>query len=108
MSEIDKDAGVRWNDEVSAELENSHFGIACLTPTNLDAPWINFESGALGKSVGKSRVVPLLYNLSSGDVAPPLSTFMMKQLSAHRILDILQGDESQSRSGASTWRPGPA
>jgi hypothetical protein len=90
MSEIDNDAGVRWNDEVSAELERSNFGIACLTPTNLDARWINFESGALSKAVGKSRVVPLLYNLSNSDVGPPLSTFMMKRLDAGGILDTLQ------------------
>jgi hypothetical protein len=90
MSEIDNDAGVRWNDEVSAELQRSNFGIACLTPTNLDSRWINFESGALSKAVGKARVVPLLHNLSNSDVGPPLSTFMMKQLDGTGILDTLQ------------------
>ncbi len=47
MSARDNEAGVRWNSVISGELERSDFGILCVTPTNLQAPWLLFEAGAL-------------------------------------------------------------
>lgn len=35
--------GTRWGSEVADRLEKSRVGIVCLTPENLDAPWILFE-----------------------------------------------------------------
>jgi hypothetical protein len=94
MSESDNEAGARWGSVVSAELESSAFGIVCLTPINITAPWINFEAGALSKAVDRARVVPLLYQLSMTDVAPPLSQFMMKPLDKEGILDTLKSINS--------------
>lgn len=52
--------GARWFTDVGAELEAAKFGIICLTPDNLTAPWLLFEAGALSKSLSQSRVSPLL------------------------------------------------
>jgi hypothetical protein len=71
----DMDKGTRWFDEISNELEASDFGIICLTPSNLDAPWLLFESGALAKKVGKAHVIPFLINLTPADVKQPLGHF---------------------------------
>src|SRR5437016_4734535 len=57
MSNDDIPTGARWLHSISSELESSDFGILCLTPENLRAPWINFEAGALSKKVDNSRVV---------------------------------------------------
>lgn len=77
LSSQDIGKGTRWNKELSDRLEEIDFGIVCLTPENLDAPWILFEAGALSKSLDKARVCPLLYELKPTDVEPPLSQFQL-------------------------------
>jgi hypothetical protein len=54
-------------------LEESNFGIVCLTARNLESRWLNFEAGALSKAVTQARVVPLLYGLTNNDLGLPLS-----------------------------------
>ena len=75
MSERDIDAGQRWNDQISARLKDTHFGIICLTPENLSAPWLLFEAGALAKALDVARVVPVLLDLRKADLAFPLAQF---------------------------------
>jgi hypothetical protein len=67
--------GAPWFDEIGGQLEETHFGILCLTPTNLEAPWILFEAGALSKKVGQARVVPLVLGFALSELKPPLSNF---------------------------------
>ncbi len=67
--------GTRWNSEISKELEVSKIGIICLTPDNLESPWIMFESGALAKNIDKSKVVPVLFKVDPSDVKGPLVQF---------------------------------
>lgn len=68
VSSEDIEKGARWGSEVSKELETSDFGILCITPTNTGAPWLNFEAGALSKSIDRSRVVPFLFRLDRADL----------------------------------------
>jgi hypothetical protein len=75
FSDSDIDRGTRWSAEIATELENSRFGIICLTPENTTAPWINFEAGALAKTLTKTYVVPLLFELEPADLVGPLSQF---------------------------------
>ena len=56
MSETDIDAGSRWAAELAKQLEETNFGIICLTPESLTSPWSLFEAGALSKSIRDSRV----------------------------------------------------
>ena len=39
--------GENWDSKLTNELQNSNFGIVCLKPENVQAPWINFEAGSL-------------------------------------------------------------
>jgi TIR domain len=89
MSQRDNEAGVRWEGKVSAELASSNFGILCLTPSNLESTWLNFEAGALGKVIDEARVVPLLYKLTPADVARPLGMFMAKALDEEGVKETL-------------------
>jgi TIR domain len=75
VSSEDIDKGARWSIDIAKELEASAYGIVCVTPENLDAPWINFEAGALSKALDKSRVSPLLLGLGPADVKGPLVQF---------------------------------
>jgi hypothetical protein len=74
MSELDIPSGARWQSTLDDELKTADFGIVCLTPENLSAPWVLFESGAL--SALKDRAVcPYLFRLGSAQVQGPLTVF---------------------------------
>ncbi|MCH8043433.1 MAG: hypothetical protein IID44_06905 [Planctomycetes bacterium] len=60
---------------IAENLENTHVGIICLTATNLTAPWILFESGALSKSIDQRQVMTYLFDLEPGQISQPLSEF---------------------------------
>lgn len=76
VSSEDIRKGQRWAFEVAKELEESNFGILCLTKDNLNAPWILFEAGALSKFMKETNVSALLINgIKMSDVTGPLSQF---------------------------------
>lgn len=69
-------AGDRWNEEINSQLEVTDFGILCVTPGNIGAPWLNYEAGALAKRVTeKSRVVPITMGFSPDTLPAPLRQF---------------------------------
>ena len=81
--------GSRWFTDIAGQLEDTDFGIVCLTSDNLAAPWILFESGALSKSIKKSRVCPFLIDLSPSDVVGPLSQFQFCKPSEEDMLKLV-------------------
>ncbi|PWU68306.1 toll/interleukin-1 receptor domain-containing protein [Gracilibacillus dipsosauri] len=60
MSSKDITLGERWNNSIADSLEISVFGLVFVTPSNINAPWLNYEAGALSKTL-ESRVIPILY-----------------------------------------------
>jgi hypothetical protein len=78
VSSQDINAGGRWQHEIATHLQASNFGIVCVTRENQDSRWLNFEAGALAKSVQIGRVVPLAIDLSPADVRPPMGQFQAK------------------------------
>ena len=70
--EIEK--GAKWSGEIDSALEDTRFGIVCLTPDNLTSPWIHFEAGALSKTKD-ALIWTFLHGLTPGDVPPPLGKF---------------------------------
>lgn len=70
----DIEKGDDWNSRLTKELEECKYGVVCLTPENVKAPWINFEAGALAKSMD-SRVSALMLGIETSDVKGPLSRF---------------------------------
>ena len=80
MSDNNIDGGARWNDALAKALEETDFGIVCVTRANQAAPWLNFEAGAVAKKVGTAKVVPLLIDLPSTDLKGPLTAFQWRLL----------------------------
>jgi hypothetical protein len=68
VSSEDIDKGARWSTDIAKELEASRYGILCVTHENVDAPWLNFEAGALSKTIDKSRVCPFLFGLKRSEI----------------------------------------
>lgn len=75
FSPEDIEKGAKWGSEISKELESSNIGVICLTRDNTEKPWILFEAGALSKSLEKSRVCTLLFDLDPAEVKGPLTSF---------------------------------
>ncbi len=75
LSGSDIDKGARWNEELGKQLNQASLGIFCLTRDNLESPWLNFEAGALSKTIDASRVCTYLLDLQRTDVPYPLAQF---------------------------------
>lgn len=75
VSSEDIDKGARWSTDIAKELENSTFGILCVTKENLEAPWLSFEAGALSKTMDKSFVSPFLFDIKRSEVNGPILQF---------------------------------
>ena len=94
MSAKDIDKGSHWIIELSKQLADVNFGIVCLTPNNLNEPWILFESGATSKEVGKARVSPYLFELKTTDVTGPLAQFQMTLSDKKETFQLIQSINS--------------
>lgn len=75
VSSDDIDKGARWSVDIAKELEDSTFGILCVTKDNLEAPWLSFEAGALSKTMEKSFVTPFLFDIKRSEVQGPILQF---------------------------------
>ena len=76
ISSHDVDAGERWETRVSEELEQTHHAILCITRKNQESTWLNYEAGALGKLLGRSKVIPYTLGFHPGEMGVgPLSRF---------------------------------
>ncbi len=75
LSSEDIDKGQRWAAEVGEKLSSVDQSVLCLTAENLREPWLNFEAGALAKSLDRARVRPILLDLRSSDIVGPLAQF---------------------------------
>lgn len=91
-SDIEK--GARWNSEIASELETSEVGILCVTRDCIHSDWIMFEAGALAKSLEKSRVCPVLFNVQNTDLAGPLKQFQtteFKKEDIKKLISLMNG-----------------
>lgn len=77
MSDEDIAKGSRGLEAITKALAGMKIGITCLTPENLQAPWLLFEAGALMKALDdRTRLCTyLLAGLESQTVKMPLGMF---------------------------------
>lgn len=89
MSKHDLESGSRWSSELAKELEESSFGILCLTPDNLDSPWVLFEAGALTKHIEGRACGVLIGAIKPTDVSGPLAQFQNRVFSREEVQALL-------------------
>jgi TIR domain len=102
VSTRDIEPGKRWGHELDAQLETTHFGILCLVPSNVLAPWLLFEAGALSKSVDASRVVPYCFGLEPETITGPLSKFQgvrADEAGTRKLIDAINSLVDSKRPG---------
>lgn len=90
LSSEDIDKGSRWSIDIAKELEDSSFGILCVTHQNLDSSWLNFEAGALSKAFNKTNVTPFLFDLKPSDLTnSPLLQFQTTSFDKKDLLKLV-------------------
>lgn len=117
VSSEDIEKGSRWATDIAKELERSFFGIICVTKDNYNAPWVNFEAGALSKSVDSSRVCPFLVNLKKAELPQcPLLQFQLTVYDKEDVFRLVTGinasleqvqqlDEARLKKAFDVWWP---
>ncbi len=92
VSSEDIDKGARWSTDMSKELDESSYGILCLTKDNINATWLNFEAGALSKSFEKSHVSPFLFGIKRSEVKGPTLQFqstIYEKKDVHKLINSI-------------------
>lgn len=98
-------AGQRWNDEVNSWLGDTDFGILCVTPENLKAPWLHFEAGALAKRISnEARVVPVTLGFQPSALEAPLSQFNGVSADRQGIAELIKSVAEASKSAITIER----
>jgi len=93
--------GVRWSPEIATALGETKFGVFCVTPENQGEAWINFEAGALSKSiVERTYVCVYLVELKKTDVVGPLSEFQLTNSDKEDTFRLVKTMNSAQGDGA--------
>jgi len=99
--------GDAWGPRLQSELEQSQFGILCLTAENFDSPWLLFEAGAMAKKFASShtRVVPYLIDaLTEASARSPLAQFQQAKADREGTLSIIKAINALRESPQGTDR----
>lgn len=112
FSPDDIEKGENWQAKISNELQDTNYGIVCLTAENINAPWVHFEAGALSKLLD-SRVMVLAININFSDIKGPLKSFQATKLEKEDVFKLLKtingiqdkplGDEKLKNSFEAFW-----
>lgn len=89
MSSTDILAGARWQTEIASRLNECAFGIICVTPGNVESPWMLFEAGALSKTIAASKVCPFLLGVRMHQLPQALAQFQAVEADERGILSLL-------------------
>ena len=101
VSSQDINKGTRWSVEIGRELDATDFGIICVTPGNLERPWLNFEAGALAKSFEESHISPLLFAVEHLPSGGPLSQFQATAYARSEIHALIRSINSYATASLS-------
>lgn len=88
FSPEDIEKGDNWDKTISNELSQCNYGIICLTSDNTTAPWINFEAGAIAKSLD-SRITALMVNIKPSDIKGPLSRYQATKFEKNDFFQLI-------------------
>jgi hypothetical protein len=90
LSSDDIPKGSRSAAEIAEALVAAKAGIICLTPSNLNAPWILYEAGGIAKTVDKPLACTLLIDLEPSAVGKPLGDLQHTRLQEKELLKLIK------------------
>ena len=90
VSSEDIPKGSRWATELATQLDTTNCGILCITPQNAQEAWINFEAGALSKTVAQAQIHPFLLGLRPEDLTGPLAQFQITEFERTDVAKLVR------------------
>jgi hypothetical protein len=72
---LDLPPGGLWPIDLSKRLQETKAGILCITKDNTGSPWLNFEAGALARSVEGALIIPYAIDLDPSSIPNPIGHF---------------------------------
>jgi len=87
-SSVDLAAGPKWVRQIEYELRETRAGIVCLTPENLQAPWLLVGTGALWAR--GSVIIPYLLDFAPTELTGPLARFQAVQAGREGTWQLVQ------------------
>jgi hypothetical protein len=91
FSEVDIGKGEQWLKNINKELKDTTAGIVCLTPDNINSPWLMFEAGAIFNKTSDTLICPILFNLKKIQISGPLSQFQLTEFKNREIKKLIEG-----------------
>lgn len=89
LSARDIGGGEPWAVRLLDELEQTNFGILCLTPDNFNEPWLHYEAGALSKQWKESHACCMLFGeLQPTQIVGPLALRQHIPFKKDRVLAL--------------------
>lgn len=95
ISTGDIEKGRRWNDVLGEELNQSDYGIVCVTRDNYMSRWLHFEAGAISKAIDNSFVSPVLFHIEPTELKGPLTQFQYTVCSKEDLLNLMRSINSR-------------
>lgn len=89
----DNRSGSIWLPAIDEQLSDTDFGIICVTKENQEAPWLNFEAGALSRRVdAKRELMPVLLIDFEGmsEVGGPIAGFQMQMATLDGFFTVMK------------------
>src|SRR5262249_8100438 len=103
--------GAAWAGEIAKQLQAAKLGIFCVTPENLDSPWLHFEAGAIANKLGFSRVCTYLKDVEYGELTgKPFAQFQGSKADepdTKKLLQTLNAAIEQASETGEKAVPGP-
>lgn len=91
MSQEDIEAGARSLSEIATMLSTIRIGLICVTADNQLSTWLNYEAGALAKTVDDdTRVIPLAFDIGRGQIRNPIGQFQAKQFNEDDLKNVVR------------------
>ena len=90
MSKYNVPIGSRWYLVLSSTLEQIDFGIVILTKENFNSPWLQFEAGAISKTIERSKLIPFLVDIEESELSGPLSFFQAISFNKSNIFRLVK------------------
>lgn len=87
--------GENWGNRLDKALSDCSFGIICLTPENIAAPWIHFEAGALSAALN-ARISAVMLGVNPSDLKGPLARYQNTVFEREDFFQLFQSINNAS------------
>ena len=89
--------GENWGNRLDNALSDCSFGIICLTPENIAAPWIHFEAGALSAALN-ARISAVMLGVNPSDLKGPLTRYQNTVFNHEDFFQLFQSINDASET----------